>query len=614
MAFYKKNKNTDYFINLKNINLKFNQVDALKNINISIKGSETLAIVGEHGAGKTSICNIISGIAKPTSGKIYIRNHSYDALTIPRARSFGIEMVTQQNPLFTKFTIADNIFNIKSKRPLPFFHNRKKIITQAEEILDYYGFNLDPGEMLSNLKLSDRVLIDIIKHIAAKPKLLILDEAIQKISSINLNKLVPIINDLKKSGCAVVIVTHRIDDIYNFADKVSILKNGEILITDSIKNIDKINLIRLAYTQIANSDDFSNINKEFYQFLKYNEAILRKLPVNLIVVDKDTRIKILNENVKNFFDVHRTPLFNQFLETLFTEKNQRVLDLIYDGMKDQHPKTFYNVSIVKGDSVLITNIKVHPVFDETFLIGHTIIIEDITEQEKLREQVMLSEKLASVGLLSAGVAHEINNPLEIISNYTQFLKYEADKPETIKILNNILEEITSISQIVGNLITFSDTTKAHIEDVDINETIASIIELIGHNANYKNIEIVFKQETARLDLKINKTELKQVILNLLKNSFEAMPEGGQLFIQTSLLQKNSHAEVEILFQDSGHGIDDIHIHDIFLPFYSTKSGETYNLGLGLSVSYGIIKKYSGQIEAYNNPEGGCSFKITLPKS
>jgi PAS domain S-box-containing protein len=424
---------------------------------------------------------------------------------------------------------------------------------------------------------------------------------------------VRVLKELKAEGMSIIFVTHRIDDIYTFADKVSILKNGEILITDSVKNIDKINLIKLAYTQISNTSAVENANREFYNLLKYNEAVLKNLPVNLIVVDRDGSIKLINEYARGYFGVDESAYLNMPIRKLLAKGNPNVFRLIKSGLTNKNGDDFYNIPVNHNNKESITNIKIHPVYDETFRIGDYIIIEDVTEREKLREQVIVSEKLASIGLLSAGVAHEINNPLEIIYNYIRYLKFNSGNSEIAQTVNHLEEEIQSISQIVSNLISFSDSSRSQLENVNLNELIASMINLVRHNAKYKNIDICFRKKQEPIALRINKTEIKQVVLNLMKNSFEAMPDGGKLTIRAATKSVDDSIYVEMKFRDTGCGIKKHDVHDLFLPFYSTKKEKFGNLGLGLSVSYGIVKKYDGTIEVRNLNGSGCEFTIRIPQ-
>ena len=143
--------------------------------------------------------------------------------------------------------------------------------------------------------------------------------------------------------------------------------------------------------------------------------------------------------------------------------------------------------------------------------------------------------------------------------------------------------------------------------------IGSIIGLLRHSARDKDISIFFDSREKELSLKVNRNEIKQVILNLVKNSFEAMPGGGEIRIETSRAaddQGRPCAKIE--FTDTGPGIQSANLNDVFIPFYSTRKGKGDNIGLGLSICYGIIKRHEGFMRVRNLEHSGCQFSIELP--
>lgn len=604
---------TSELLRLIDISFKYDQFTALNHIELALGHAEVHAIVGEHGAGKSSLGMIMSGMLKPKAGRIVFEGKEFSGLNLKTALKLGIEMVYQEVCLNEHFTIAENLF-LANKQIHKFGWNSQRHLLQAtESLLASYGFELDPAMPLKNLNLSDRALVDILKHIYPNPKLLILDETLEKLSSPTLKKIVEILKTLTHKGMSILFITHRIDDVYDFADRVSIIKNGEILLTDDVKNIDKMNLIKMTYTQIAEEKNINDFNAEFYQLLRYNEAILRNLPVNLIVLDNEKRIKMVNEHCKQHFQLEKGSYLNTPVYEIFSQGNSKVLDLLDNALSSQQETTFYQVPILINERDTSNNIKTLPIYDGSFLIGSIIILEDITEYDQLQKQMMLSEKLASVGLLAAGVAHEINNPLEIIYNSLKYLKYHIFHQELQEAVDDIQEEMTSIANIVSNLHAFSDNKQSTNEEVDVNAVIDNMLNLIRFNAKYRHITIHFEPCNANILIRANKNEIKQVLLNLFKNSFEVMPLGGEVFIKTMLVQTNGASLVQIQFKDTGPGISDENPDNIFLPFYSTKKGQEHNLGLGLSVSYGIIKKYHGTISVENPDNSGCQFTITLPQ-
>lgn len=600
-------------IRLTDVSLNYGQFRALKQVNLTLGAREVHAVVGEHGAGKSSLAMILSGMQRPQNGILSVDKRDYRFLNAKIARQLGIETVYQQSSLNEYFTVAENLFfSEKSLNKWFGWRNKKRMISTAEALFAQYQIDIDPTELVKRLVLSDQILVDLFKHLYPQPRLLILDEVLERLSSATLKKVISLLKKLKRGGMAVLFLTRSIDDIYNLADKVSIIKAGEILVTDYVKNIAKINLMKMTYTQIAEEGEVNDLNKEFYQFLKYNEAILRNLPVNLVVTDNENRIKMVNDSCKNYFNLKRLACFNLPLKQLVSSPNDDVHKLIDTAFSFREEKTFYQVPITVNNIRTISNIKTFPIYDGLALIGNIIIIEDMTEYDQLQKQVILSEKLASVGLLAAGVAHEINNPLEIIYNYLSYIKYNFHGKDLHESIDHVHEEISSIATIVSNLHAFSDNTPQINENFELHDVIQNMLNLIKHSAKYKHISIHFDRDEADIAIRANKNEIKQVILNLLKNSFEAMPSGGEIFIKTSQITENGTQFVRLIFQDTGPGICDENPTNIFLPFYSTKKGQKQNLGLGLSVSYGIIKKYNGTIAVENIDASGCQFVITFP--
>jgi signal transduction histidine kinase len=262
----------------------------------------------------------------------------------------------------------------------------------------------------------------------------------------------------------------------------------------------------------------------------------------------------------------------------------------------------------------VNNVKTFPVFDGYNVIGTIIIVEDMTEYDRLQKQLILSEKLASVGLLAAGVAHEINNPLEIISNYLSYLKYTHPEPDIHQSIDKVRGEIDYISKIVSNLVTFSDHGRRSGERVDVNGVIGEILDLLRYNAEYQHIDVVFLRDEDELPFLGDEDQLKQVLLNLIKNSFEATPQGGEIKISTGRGESGGNETTRIVFEDNGPGIDAEDPNTVFLPFFSTKSRSKKQLGLGLSISYRIVESFGGEMSVENLQEGGCRFTIDLPRA
>jgi signal transduction histidine kinase/uncharacterized membrane-anchored protein YhcB (DUF1043 family) len=244
------------------------------------------------------------------------------------------------------------------------------------------------------------------------------------------------------------------------------------------------------------------------------------------------------------------------------------------------------------------------------------ISRDITEKKKIEKQMINTEKLASIGLLAAGVVHEINNPLGVILGYCDYMLDKVPEEDKVhKILKKIEKQGNHCKKIVENLLSFSRYTEHSDTISDINANLENVIAVVENNLMIKKVHLKKELEPNMPKVQGDPVQLQQVFLNLINNAVAAMPGGGNLTIRTAWNIGND--KVEVLITDTGSGIKKEHQGRIFDPFFTTKKvGE--GTGLGLTVSYGIISHYKGNItfESLTKEEDpekhGTSFIVTLP--
>jgi two-component system NtrC family sensor kinase len=249
--------------------------------------------------------------------------------------------------------------------------------------------------------------------------------------------------------------------------------------------------------------------------------------------------------------------------------------------------------------------------NKLLLWGRTLekrVEERTRELQNTQDSLIQSEKLASLGKMAAGVAHEINNPLtSILINTHLMLEKVDDKHAFFESLDLIAEETSRCSQIVKGLLEFSRQNPPQKSYGDINDILSQTVELVQNQISLHNIKVIKKFSDEIPLIKLDKDKVKQVFLNLMMNASDAMPKGGTLTIETRLTTDKKHAE--ILFSDTGIGIPKENIHKLFDPFFTTKHSGT---GLGLAVSYGIIKQHQGNINIESEPGKGSTFLINFP--
>jgi len=601
-------------LRLAGITISLNSIEVLHDVDLSVSRGEVHAIVGEHGSGKSLLAKVMSGVLTPDSGELFFDGSCVNTFSRALFLKLGIDAVLNLPPIHPAYSVAENLLvpGARNRREL-FFHSRN-CVELAREYLRRYDFDLDPTIKVNRLSLSKQTLIAVLRALYNPPRLIILDETLERLLGLDREKVIAMLAQFKKAGMAIVLITHAMGEIYSLADNVSIIREGRILLTESIPEIDKISLLQLAYTGMLGEGTPVRFNKDFYHMLMYNEVILEKLPSPVLVVDNAGKVIMLNDHAKSWFKHQLEPYPGVPLSDLFDRSETEISDFLYRAMEKKAEAHNRNLRFDHQKTRTNADVTLFPIFDGAQVLGYIIILQDITEREKLREQVALSEQLASVGLLAAGVAHEINNPLATVANLLEGLKYVRSKdPALNEIRQDLQDQFNYIGNIVDNLVSFSSVRDTSTEeDIDIADVLHKMIRLIKTDAERRKISINLDQGTVPLIVRVNQNQIRQVMLNLFRNSFEAMPEGGNIAITVSPFKTERGMIVRIIFADTGCGLSCEDPNDIFLPFYSSKKTWGKNLGLGLSISYNIIKNHGGQISARSRQGCGCEFEVSLP--
>ncbi|MGC8892212.1 MAG: ATP-binding protein [Candidatus Saccharicenans sp.] len=346
-------------------------------------------------------------------------------------------------------------------------------------------------------------------------------------------------------------------------------------------------------------------SQELQRLKDYSDNIIESLTVGVAVVDENEKIIGWNRVLESQFGVKREQALGQKFSEVIGEENFKV---IFSPESQPEYQLLSEVSLnTRTGGKKIFDVARTPLLDNQLQAYGTIIVfEDITEKIRMQQQLLTSEKLASIGLLSAGVAHEINTPLTGISSYVQMLQKKLAETAYLQILQKIEAQTERVNKIIKNLLNFArNPADESFHRVNLKETMEEIISLIDYRLKSLNI---------RLQLELNpvviygqKERLQQVFINIILNALDAMPGGGTMTIE--ILQKEETALIRI--SDTGTGIKPEHLPRIFDPFFTTK-GMGKGTGLGLSISYAIIKEHEGQILVDSAVGQGTTFTIILP--
>jgi two-component system, NtrC family, sensor kinase len=398
---------------------------------------------------------------------------------------------------------------------------------------------------------------------------------------------------------------------------VAVLGLGKTVTGDFLSSEDVELLETVAgYLAIAiqNSRLYASLEQKVTQYERlkdFNENIVESINVGVLAVDLQDRIESWNSQMEVMYALPRWQALTRSLSDVFPPEFIEEFSRVRQS-PGIHNLYKFRLPVPTGETRTV-NVAIAPLVTKKFNVaGRLIIMDDITERVELEHQLSQSDKLSSIGLLAAGVAHEVNTPLAVISSYAQMLskQVQGDQQKST-LLEKITRQTFRASEIVNNLLNFSRTSGAEFAEVDVNRVIVDTLSLLEHQFKTTRIRVQDELAPHLPPIQGNAGRLQQVFLNLFLNAKDAMPEGGTLKVATS-----NGDGVSISVSDTGLGIAQEHIHRIYDPFFTTKSvapnGQKRGTGLGLSVTYGIIQEHAGKIRVESSPEQGTTFYIDFP--
>jgi len=377
--------------------------------------------------------------------------------------------------------------------------------------------------------------------------------------------------------------------------------------------------------------------EEYERLKEFSENIVESINVGILAADLEDRVESWNSQIEQLSGVTRENAMGRRLSELFPAalceqfdgvRGQSGIHHIYKFVLNPTAAPAATAAAAGEASAMLAasagngNGNGHPRFREATLniaiaplvskdqrqIGRLIIFDDVTDRTELEQRLVQADKLSSIGLLAAGVAHEVNTPLAVISTYAQMLaKQVADDSQKTLILDKIAKQTFRASEIVNSLLNFSRTSSTSFGDVNLNRVVQDTLSLLEHQFHKAGIESKTDLAASLPPVYGNTDKLQQVFLNLFLNARDAMNGGGTLEVRTW----SDGVRVRVEVADSGHGIAPENLNRIYDPFFTTKAARK-GTGLGLSVTYGIIQEHGGSIEVSNRPAGGARFRMELP--
>jgi PAS domain S-box-containing protein len=353
--------------------------------------------------------------------------------------------------------------------------------------------------------------------------------------------------------------------------------------------------------------------EELDRMREFNENVVQSLQDGLLVIDLQGTVVHWNPAMEQIAGVPASQAVGRRVDELFDPEFLAAVRMAErDGSSEA--ATIYRTPLVSrhadGARKRLVNAAMHPLRGSSSSpLGSVLMVEDITSRVQLEEQLQISEKMASIGLLAAGVAHEVNTPLTGISSFTQMLLENADPedPRT-RLLEKIERQTFRAAKIVNSLLHLSRPVQSETGPVDLHVVINDVLSLLEHQFRTASVQVRKDLQADGPMVRAVEHKLQQVFLNLFLNARDAMPKGGWLAIATH--RDGDHVVVEV--SDTGAGIPAEHLARIYDPFFSTKPiGQ--GTGLGLSITYGIVQEHDGTIVCDSQVGQGTRFSLSFPR-
>nr|WP_281166812.1 ATP-binding protein [Thermodesulfobacterium thermophilum] len=327
----------------------------------------------------------------------------------------------------------------------------------------------------------------------------------------------------------------------------------------------------------------------------------------LALVNLNCKVEVSNKAYQEWISQKKGPVFNTECDPLKADKNKTCpIALIRKVIETKHPVSEY-ISSPEG-GYYYTHL--YPVFDQTGKVIKVVhYVEDVTEKKRIEEQMAITEKLAAIGQLAAGIAHEINNPLGgiilCLDNVIRSSMDEKTKNQHIELINQGLSRIQNIIKV---LLDFSRTTELNLRVCEVKDLIENVLKLINYYLKEKSIKLKIELEQNLSPVYLDSNKIEQVLLNLILNAVDAMENSEEKVLTIKVYHKDSKMFIEV--SDTGSGIPPHVAEKVFDPFFTTKPlGK--GTGLGLFISKSIVEQHGGKIW-FTTSEKGTTFVVEIP--
>jgi len=621
---------------------------ALEGLSVAFEEGKVHAILGERRSGKSAIPLVLAGAARLLSGSVSLGGKPLRRLDAAASAREGIGLLFQEPSLIPSLDARENV--LAGRRALGI--RARADLAEAElwiqAVASRWGLRPDPSVPVRRLSHLEASVVEFARASAYGPRVLVLDEPAGRFTADELFPLYDAVNEVRKAGVAVVYIATTVDEVFRVADYLSVMRHGRIAETHDIRALDRSNLVDWAYSFTESREELFSKNIELLKYQRYSSEIVSHLPVGSAILDEDGRVYLVNgaalralglaalvsgPSVIRDDDEHskaaqlaerrrgsrngplggRTGLPEpqttpEDAAALLSRLEEDSAAAIEQAIRDAGRLERMRAPAQDGRML---DISVFPFYDEQGArLGAILTVEDVTDSLRTQEYLVRAERASSIAQLAAGVAHEVNNPLAIISNYVELLIMRGRDDYARDRLGLVRDEIKRIQGIVTSLLSFSAIGDSCLVDAELSAVVTEAILLLSHEAERRGIRLGSELPSAPTMVRADPSRVKQVLINLVINAMEALAGGGTVTVR--ITDGPGRHAISLEVEDDGPGIPEAVLARLFEPFVRGDKPQPH-AGLGLSVCKHIAAAHGGSIACESRP-GRTRFTVGLPRS
>ena len=538
------------------------------------------------------------GISQRLANRLFIGSRGIDFQSTMREAAGILKSVTTLQDLLDRFakTIGEAVGTDRVFILLP----EKEAFVQ-----NYPAVQPDSGS--KGLRLGRNQ--PMISHLETHQEVLVLDELHRIRTTPEMERAAEEMENLKTAVALGIFSRQHLAGVMLLGPRISGRIYGAV----------EQNALQVLCGQLAVAIDNAQLFTEVENARIYNETLLENLTTGVIAAGADERVTVFNNEAGQITGLDPQELIDHSLDRLPAGLREILCATLKTGDRQENGELILPLgdhnAVVRASSSIFHG-------QQGEMLGALVVLTDITALKRLELQIRRSDRLASLGTLSAGMAHEIKNPLVSIKTFAQLLPERYQDSDFRETFSNLIgHEIDRIDSLVNQLLRFARPAKPVLAPMHVHEVLEKSLQLVGHRLYQKEIKLARSWEADVDTIRADADQLEQVFLNFFLNAMDAMSRGGELRVETEIRAGNewmaalagsngdSHEALRVTIRDNGEGIRREDIPHVFDPFFTTKD---YGTGLGLSVVHGIIQEHGGQIEVESELQKGTSFHILLP--